>query len=463
MTVVLPLPVPTWERPRDAAVLAGVCAAVSRGTRAPLPLVRALTLAPALPLVPTILMMLVAPFAGWSVVRLLLALAAPAVLGYAALWWALPAEHRGARALADGLTAVRGHPAERPSRRARGPLLASTRWLGLSLVVSACGAVLVGTMAWDLVVAVIGWGSLDPATLEAVALLGVLAALAGGSLTLGLVPLADLDADRRESGTTRTPVPAVLALLVGGGGFLLAVFAGLAAVAGAGPALMLALVALGMLALLSLLLVPWGRRLWAGLREETEHRAVIQHQQETTAHLHDSVLQSLVILQRPGLGVEEMRRLARQQERELRRWLYSEGTAAEGDPTELRAAVETIAAAAEDAHGARVRTVVVGDAPLTEQQRPLLAALKEAVLNACRHGGGEVDVFLDLAPAEVTAFVRDRGEGFDMDAVPEDRLGVRESILGRMRRAGGEATVGAAPGGGTEVMLRMPARSQGAA
>lgn len=110
-----------------------------------------------------------------------------------------------------------------------------------------------------------------------------------------------------------------------------------------------------------------------------------------------------------------------------------------------------------------MRTVVVGDGPLTDRQRPLLAALREAVLNACRHGGGDVDVFVDIAPESVTAFVRDRGDGFDMAAVPEDRLGVRESILGRMDRAGGEATVGPAPGGGTEVMLRMPAPTGGAA
>jgi signal transduction histidine kinase/phage shock protein PspC (stress-responsive transcriptional regulator) len=460
MTAVLPPPAVPWERPRDTAVLAGNCAVLSQRLGLPVAVLRLLLLLSAVPALPAALLIVADPYLAWSSARWMSALSAPGLLGYAALWWALPAQAREPDALPGELSAVRGRPAGPRSVRRRGHLATALRWCGLALLVGAAGTVLTGTVGLDLLTAVTPG---HDASLADLAVLALLACIAAGSLTLGLVPLADMDRDRRDGTALRTPAPAVLALLAGCAGLLLSVFAGLALVAGGGPAVLLGLVALAVVALLAVLLVPWLRRLWAGMREETEHRAVMQHQQETTAHLHDSVLQSLVILQRPGLDAEEVRRLARQQERELRRWLYSDDATQQADPDELRTAVDSLSAAAEDAHDAQVRTVVVGDAPLTDRQRPLLAALREAVLNACRHGGGDVDVFVDISPDSVTAFVRDRGEGFDMAAVPEDRLGVRESILGRMDRAGGEATVGPAPGGGTEVMLRMPGPTGGAA
>ena len=118
--------------------------------------------------------------------------------------------------------------------------------------------------------------------------------------------------------------------------------------------------------------------------------------------------------------------------------------------------IEALAAELEDLHGMDVHAVVVGDAPVTEDLRPLLAALREAASNACRHGRDGVDLFVDVDAARVEAFVRDRGPGFDLDSVPPDRLGVRESIIGRMRRAGGSAQVHPGPGGGTEVALLLP-------
>lgn len=337
MTAVLPPPAVSWERPRDAAVLAGTCAVLAQRLGLPVVVLRLLLLLSAVPLLPAALLMVSDPYLAWSSARWMSALSAPGLLGYAALWWALPAQTREPDALPGELSAVRGRPAGPRSVRRRGHLATALRWCGLALLVGAAGTVLTGTVGLDLLTAVTPG---HDASLADLAVLALLACIAAGSLTLGLVPLADMDRERRDGTALRTPAPAVLALLAGCVGLLLSVFAGLALVAGGGPALLLGLVALAVVALLAVLLVPWLRRLWAGMREETEHRAVMQHQQETTAHLHDSVLQSLVILQRPGLDAEEVRRLARQQERELRRWLYSDGATQQADPDELRTAVD---------------------------------------------------------------------------------------------------------------------------
>ncbi|MEE1651764.1 hypothetical protein V1260_13330 [Brachybacterium sp. J144] len=448
-----------WTRRPGAAPLAGVCAALSRALRVPVRVVRAAVLLPALPLLPALLL-LGDLGSTWSAVRALLVLAAPSVLGYAALWWALPdgSGDHDELPLPDGTAAVRGRPREaaeaEPAPRRRG--LRGGRWLLAAAILGAVAVLLVVTVGADLVRLLSGTGTVQPASANGIAGAAVLVGMACAGVALGLMPLGDLDRDRWAGRTSSMPLGAGLALLGGLALLLLALLVAVASTAGQTLALQLALVALGVLALLALLLVPWGRRLWAGLREETEQRAVMQHHRETTAHLHDSVLQTLVVLQRPGTAAEEMRRIARVQERELRRWLYRDGASEVDAATEMRAAVEELTARIEDSHGVEVSTVIVGDAPLEERHRPLLGALQEATLNACRHGREGVDVFVDVSPAQVQAFVRDRGPGFELAEVPADRLGVRESIIGRMERAGGRAEVRRAPGGGTEVALILP-------
>jgi signal transduction histidine kinase len=149
-------------------------------------------------------------------------------------------------------------------------------------------------------------------------------------------------------------------------------------------------------------------------------------------------------------------RLARGQERDLRRWLYGE---AGPQPVGVRAALEQVAVEVEDAYGTPVEVVVVGDAPWAPggPADAVVAATREALTNAARHSGAErVDLFAEVGDAGVEVFVRDRGAGFDPAAVGPDRLGVRRSIVERMERNGGTATVTTAPGAGTEVHLAGP-------
>jgi signal transduction histidine kinase/phage shock protein PspC (stress-responsive transcriptional regulator) len=185
-------------------------------------------------------------------------------------------------------------------------------------------------------------------------------------------------------------------------------------------------------------------------RVREDERAII------SAHLHDSVLQSLVLIQRTD-DPRRMSAVARRQERQLRSWLY--GTVEPGEPTSLHAAVEAVAVEVEDDRDVRVEAVVVGDHPLDEPALALVAALREAIVNAARHADVDrVDVFVEADSAELRGYVRDTGRGFDPDRVPHDRHGIRESIVGRVQRTGGEAIVTSAVGAGTEIELRVPRR-----
>lgn len=172
---------------------------------------------------------------------------------------------------------------------------------------------------------------------------------------------------------------------------------------------------------------------------------------EIAAHLHDSVLQTLAIIQnRAGAG-SEVARIARAQERELRDWLFAGTDPFAGDvATELR----TIARELELEHAVRIEVVTVGEVGGVESAA-LVGAAREAMVNAARHAGGEVTVYAEATSDRLEVFVRDRGAGFDPDAVPDGRLGIRESIVGRMARAGGTGEV-VSGADGTEVVLRMP-------
>nr|WP_269329577.1 ATP-binding protein [Kineosporia babensis] len=199
---------------------------------------------------------------------------------------------------------------------------------------------------------------------------------------------------------------------------------------------------------------PWGVRFWRALDSERAGRVREAERADIAAHLHDSVLQTLALIQRRSSDGAEVNRLARAQERDLRGWLYG---GADNDPTMISARVQALAAEAEDVHGAVIEVVTVGDRPVDERAISLLSALREAVANAARHAGGEsVRVYVECMPDGIEAFVRDRGPGFDLAAVPEDRLGVRESIIGRMERHGGSARIRSEAGEGTEVRLLLP-------
>ena len=172
------------------------------------------------------------------------------------------------------------------------------------------------------------------------------------------------------------------------------------------------------------------------------------------AHLHDSVLQTLAMIQRAG-GEREMAALARVQERELRAWLYSRRVPS--DEATIASAIDQMAATVESAHSVRVETVVVGDLVPDERVRAVIAACGEATANAAKHSGASsISVYVEVRPDAVTAYVRDQGRGFDIDRIPADRGGIAESIRGRLERLGGTATIETQPGAGTEVHLHLP-------
>jgi signal transduction histidine kinase len=197
---------------------------------------------------------------------------------------------------------------------------------------------------------------------------------------------------------------------------------------------------------------PWGLRLWGDLRREQVAAARATERADIAAHLHDGVLQTLALIQRQSGDSAAVTRLARAQERELRSWLYA---GPQGSQSSLAAAVTEVAHEVEDLHGVAVDLVVTGDRPHEPHGAALAQAMREALRNAVRHGAPPVTAYVEIGPAGVEAFVRDRGEGFDLDAVPKDRLGVRRSILARMERHGGTARVRRRDDG-TEVELTLP-------
>jgi signal transduction histidine kinase len=209
------------------------------------------------------------------------------------------------------------------------------------------------------------------------------------------------------------------------------------------------------LAGVAVVVAPWLLRLWRDLDAERRERIRSQERAEVAAHVHDSVLHTLTLIQRNAHDPREVQRLARAQERDLRAWLYEPKADAE---QQLAAAVRRAAAEVEDHHGIPIEVVCVGDCTLDDRLGAMLQAAREAMVNAAKYAGGDdgsVSVYAEVVGDEVSIFVRDRGRGFDLDAIPHDRMGLRESIIGRMERNGGKAEIRTAPGEGTEVRLEM--------
>jgi signal transduction histidine kinase len=206
---------------------------------------------------------------------------------------------------------------------------------------------------------------------------------------------------------------------------------------------------------LGLILAPLWWRLGRSLAAERAERIRSQERAELGAHLHDSVLQTLALVQRRAEDPREVAALARRQERELRAWLLDRPPSRADES--LAAALEAAAAEVEDGHGGAIEMVTVGDCPLDPGAEAVLGAAREALLNAAKFAAdaGPIDAYAEMGPERIEVFVRDRGAGFDLGAVPEDRHGVRESIVGRMERHGGRAVVHTALGEGTEIELVM--------
>jgi signal transduction histidine kinase len=205
---------------------------------------------------------------------------------------------------------------------------------------------------------------------------------------------------------------------------------------------------------IALLFGPRLARLASELTAERRARIHSEEKAEIAAHLHDGVLQTLALIQHRAGANREVAALARRQERELREWLY--GSPADSVAT-LGGALTRDLSGVEDDQQVPVELVLVGDAPLDEPARALVAAVREAATNAARHSGAtRVDVYVEVETDCLSGYVRDRGKGFDPNVVPADRRGLVDSVIGRMRRVGGNATVRSEPGEGTEVSLRVP-------
>ena len=400
------------RRSRDDGLLAGVCGGI----------------AARLGVDPTIVRI---------VFVVLVFVAGTGVVAYVAAWMFLPRQGED-----ESIAARQLHD----PRELRIDLAVATVALAVLLGLEAIGLRMVGNFAWPLLLAAAGlfvvWRGAGPE--ERLHLRGVLAAL----------PVVGDDArTSRKMVVLRSLVG--VALVMGGLGGLASVAHRSAAAAGA------FLGAVAVVAGFLLLFGPWWLRMLRDLTEERRERVRAEERADMATHVHDSVLQTLALIQKSAGDATEVTRLARGQERELRSWLFDGAApgALDGDPTTVALAVSSIERSVEGDHGVVVESVVVGDCPLDDRLRALMAAGREAVVNAAKWSGvGTVSLYVEVEPATVSIFVRDRGRGFDPDGVPADRGGIARSIRERMVRNGGGVDLRTAPGAGTEVELVMPRR-----
>ena len=360
---------------------------------------------------------------------------------YAGLWVVLPADSRFEEEPPGLASATRGGRRPRRARRLQdlGPAVALAA-LGLGAVILLEGLLGRGAVFWPVAIGLTGiallWRQADEAQRErwldttgrvdpVRVVLGsggwasYLRIAAGGALLVSAVFIVGFDNGGSGGGAQ---------------GVLIAALLGVAA--------------------LAVVVGPWVYRLAGDLSAEREERVRSQERADVAAHLHDSVLQTLALIQKAADDGPTVARLARAQERDLRAWLFAGETT---DASSVAGALRGVAAEVEDAHGVGVDVVAVGDCPMSEPLRPVVAATREALTNAAKHAGtGRVDVYAEVGPDAVDVFVRDRGAGFDLASVPADRLGVRGSIVDRMARHGGRAEIRTAPGEGTEVRLHLP-------
>lgn len=400
-------PVRRLYRPRDHRIIAGVAAGLAEHLGLPVLAVR-------------IALVVLLGFSGLG------------LLLYAAFWAVLPQQQ-----LTGG---------EAPPRRELAMLLPFAA-IGLGVILLQALVFrdnVAGTVGWLVAVIAVGagiiWHQSDPSRRG----LG----LRGGSLPQApWLAAVVAESDRR----------AFLLRFVGGGVLVATGIIGVVAVYA--PAGNLTSVINGVIfALVGLLGVgvvaaPLLWRMFNQLRAEREGRIREQERAEVAAMIHDQVLHTLALIQRNSADIKEVQRLARGQERSLRNWLYKPSAS----PTErFAAALEQAAAEVEDTYAISVETVVVGDTQCDERVAALVAAAREALVNAARHAGVQtVSLYAEVEADELSVFVRDRGAGFDINGVEESRHGVRGSIIGRMKRHGGRAEIRSTPGEGTEVRLTM--------
>jgi signal transduction histidine kinase/phage shock protein PspC (stress-responsive transcriptional regulator) len=361
------------------------------------------------------------------------------IMFYAGLWLVLPGDSLQTHE-APGLESA-ARQGKRPGRIRRladsGPAIALVA-LGLGMVLTAEAIFGNGLVIWEMVLAVLGFGLLWRQADEAQRARGV---------------------DQSER---LNPVRAVFG--AGGWAAYLRVGAGFVLVIGAVALFavrhgrvsdiydVLISAALGVVGL-GITLGPWIWRLTNDLAEERAERVRTQERADLAAHLHDSVLQTLALIQKNAADAPAVARLARSQERDLRAWLFDSPPGAGTLSGALREVVREV----EDAYGVDVELVTVGDVDVDQSLAPVVAATREAATNAAKHAGTPVvDIYAEVSPQRVEVFVRDRGQGFEVESIPAGRHGVRKSIQDRMSRHGGTAEIRSTPETGTEVRLTLP-------
>ncbi|MDR2896898.1 MAG: PspC domain-containing protein [Propionibacteriaceae bacterium] len=203
---------------------------------------------------------------------------------------------------------------------------------------------------------------------------------------------------------------------------------------------------------LFIVMLPWllhpGRS-----QEEQQIELIAQTKADMAAHLHDSVLQTLAVIQKRAAEPRVVAQLARRQEKELREWLYADQVEDESMVSALKDVISEL----ELTFPVAVELVTVGDQPMTVLVDSLVRATREAILNAIKHSGAErVDVFAEIGQKQAEVFVRDRGRGFALEDIEPDRMGIRGSIIDRMVNYGGKVDIRSTIGQGTEVHLTMP-------
>jgi signal transduction histidine kinase len=208
------------------------------------------------------------------------------------------------------------------------------------------------------------------------------------------------------------------------------------------------------------LLAPWWLATLNDLSGERRARVRVEERANVAAHLHDSVLQTLTLIERAAGDETAVTRLARNQERELRQWLFEPDRGVQGDDGgTFTSQLHALESEIENDYGVKVELVVVGDCDANADVVALVAAGREAAINAARWSEAtSISIFAEVEPDAVTLFVRDRGKGFDVDAVPDDRQGIALSIRQRMLQHRGTASLKSTLEVGTEVQLALPRR-----
>jgi signal transduction histidine kinase len=363
-------------------------------------------------------------------VLLVVATGGVALVGYAIAWLALPA--RRSRSPAD-----QGSPLSAPAR-SRLQFAAGVGLVTLAVLLGfrELGLWWSDALVWPLVLAASGvavlWQQQSRAVTEA-------------------DPEAGAAGEQRPS--------SLFSLYRGGFGIALVVGAALlflSAIGALGAARDAAFTSIVVVLALSLILAPFLWRLGRNLAAERAERIRTQEKAELAAHLHDSVLQTLTLIQKRSDEPEQIAALARTQERELRSWLAGDDAPREGG---FARALTEASEAVEDAHRVSIDIVIVGDCEVDERSAAMVAAAREALTNAARFAGPPISVYAEIGDGGIDIYVRDRGPGFDPDSAPEGRRGIRESIIGRMQRHGGRGEISSSPETGTEVRLKME-RSQ---